>query len=236
MQQVTVTFFHFQGRSRQWWMLGQMQRAHPHLTKAHGLSFYKLMGSGGGHGFSLWPDWSVYALLSVWEHTEAAQAFFGDPTSYYHAFAHRCQEAYTLFLRPQHVQGQWSGKQPFQTNGALSKGPVAVLTRARIRWRHVWGFWRFVPGVSDRLQQHPGCLLAKGVGEWPLIQQATFSVWTSEEAMKNYAYGDENHVRVIRETRRRGWYSEEMFARFGVEAAHGQWGGRNPLRAAFAER
>ena len=31
----------------------------------------------------------------------------------------------------------------------------------------------------------PDCYFAVGIGELPLIQQATISIWNNEEAMKN---------------------------------------------------
>lgn len=45
------------------------------MSKIKGLQFYKLMGSGRDLGFSPFPDWSVYALLCVWESEAASEQF-----------------------------------------------------------------------------------------------------------------------------------------------------------------
>jgi len=43
------------------------------INKTKGLLFYKFLGTGGKNGFSLWPDWSTYALLTTWENEEDAK-------------------------------------------------------------------------------------------------------------------------------------------------------------------
>ncbi|MFN3239317.1 MAG: hypothetical protein ACE37D_19990, partial [Pseudomonadales bacterium] len=53
-----------------------MQFAHAHLKNINGMSFYKLLGTGKGLGFNPFPDWSVYALLQVWEEETHAREFF----------------------------------------------------------------------------------------------------------------------------------------------------------------
>ncbi|MFN6374881.1 MAG: hypothetical protein ACK4YD_06925 [Chitinophagia bacterium] len=41
-------------------------------------------------------------------------------------------------------------------------------------------------------------------------------MWESAEDMKNFAYKKNAHKEVIKNTRRQGWYSEEMFLRFFI--------------------
>ena len=93
---------------------------------------------------------------------------------------------------------------------------LGVLTRATIRPRHLKAFWRDVPAASRALSAAPGLVASIGIGELPLIRQATFSLWSDADAMKRYAYGTPEHRAVIERTRREGWYSEELFARFSV--------------------
>ena len=58
---------------------------------------------------------------------------------------------------------------------------------------------------------------AVGIGELPLIYQATISVWASIDSVKRYAYQHEAHKKVIQLARVNNWYSEELFARFYLE-------------------
>jgi hypothetical protein len=44
--------------------------------------------------------------------------------------------------------------------------------------------------------------------------QATFSVWSSADAMFDYAYSNPKHAEMVKKTRELNWYSEELFARF----------------------
>ena len=45
------------------------------LKKTPGLKFYKLLGTGAGAGFSLFPDFSTYSILCVWDDFQAANNF-----------------------------------------------------------------------------------------------------------------------------------------------------------------
>ena len=42
----------------------------------------------------------------------------------------------------------------------------------------------------------------KGVGELPIIEQATISIWESEEKMKLYAYNNSEHMKIISKARK----------------------------------
>jgi len=103
--------------------------------------------------------------------------------------------------------------------------PIAVITRARIKWKYLWAFWKDVPAASKSLEPFDARWTGKGIGEWPLIQQATFSIWENQEAMMDFAYRNPEHRKVIQKTRKLGWYSEEMFARFHPVGMEGSWRG-----------
>jgi hypothetical protein len=130
------------------------------------------------------------------------------------------------------VHGQWGGASPFQITTELQlQQPLAVITRATIKTRHLLNFWRYVPTVSASIEDHPGRMLSVGIGEWPLFMQATFSLWNSGKAMLDYAYQSQHHREVIQRTRELGWYKEELFARFHPYASRGSWQGTDPLLA-----
>jgi hypothetical protein len=133
-------------------------------------------------------------------------------------------------LRPLTSRGRWSGREPFGTPepDRAYDGPVAALTRARIRARRMGTFWRAVPPVSADLHAVAGLRLALGVGEAPVGLQGTFSLWDSPAAVTAFAYQRPAHVAAVRRTAEVGWYSEELFARFAVLAVEGTVGGRTP--------
>lgn len=192
--------------------------------KTEGLQFGKLLGSG--RDFGLMPDWSTYIFLGVWENAEAAQSF--SRTSLYAHLQQGTEQTATLYLQPQRAHGLWDGQNPFGTPSPhlpitqSSTAPVAVLTRATIRLRALPDFWRHVPQARQRLNDYRDDLLfAIGVGEVPLMQQCTISVWRNPAAVDRYAYRQSGHREIVRLTRERRWYSEELFARFGVVQADG---------------
>ena len=211
----TVSFFNYSRKRDRWWAITQMQFAHAPLGRVPGLRFYKLMGSGAGTGFSLRPDWGTYCLLCVWESAEAAAAFF-DTDEQLAAFSAR-SEVTTHHLEPVRKKGTWDQRDPFELGVPLRPDErLAVLTRAGIRTRRLYEFWRHVPESSRAIVNRPGLLFSKGVGELPVVQQATLSIWENREAMLDFAYRDKTHREIIQKTHRRGWYHEEMFVEFRV--------------------
>jgi hypothetical protein len=179
-------------------------------------------------------DWSRYGLLAVWDRTEAADAFFSD-SALMREYRKRAREIWTVRLLPVQAHGAWEGRNPLLPLAANVRQepdrPVAVLTRAAIRWRRLAAFWSAVPAASHRLAHAEGLVAAVGIGEVPLVRQATFSLWRSESEMQAFAYQSAEHREAIRRTREEGWYSEELFARFVPVASEGSWTGRDPLGA-----
>jgi len=199
------------------------------LRRVVGLRFFQLLGSGAANGFGFLPNLDRYGLLAVWETEAAATAFF-DSHPLWAGYQQRCRETWTATLAPLRSHGLWNGVNPFDYPAPpAATGPVAVLTRASIRLRRAPRFWRYIEPTSRALAGTSGVRLAIGLGELPLVRQATFSVWESAEAMQHYAYRDAQHREVIQLTRREGWYSEELFARFRVLSSEGTVDGINPL-------
>jgi len=194
-----------------------------HSFHAPGLRFQKLMGSG--RQFGLWPDWATYVFVAGWDNEAAATRFFASP-----GWAPYCRgttsQSGTVWLVPFRSQGSWDGINPFATAAGeptgSGEGPVAVLTRATVRPGALLDFWRHVPQARRRLQTQGGDLLFSiGVGEKPLVQQCTFSIWRSEWAVEQFAYRQAGHREVVRRTRQRRWYREELFARLRVVRGDG---------------
>ena len=212
----TITLFNLTDASAAVWAFGQMQWGHQHFTKVNGLRFYKLMGSGAGNGFKWHPNWKRYALLAVWEDEKAANDFLAT-NPFFQKYTAKCNQATTYYLRCFKSHGAWSGQQPFVEEPKMDElASIAVITRATIKTKYLRQFWKEVPAVSDSIEQVAGRQLSVGIGEWPVFQQATFSIWDNAEAMSAYAYGSPLHRKVIQQTRTLGWYKEELFARFAL--------------------
>lgn len=230
-QITTVTLLRYRGIAHQAWIFTQMGRmpgfllASP-LAGTKGLRFSRLLGSGGGNGFGLQPNFGVYAFLGHWDDRAAAERFFSSH-SWWQTNLRHCQEHLTCYLQPTMTHGEWGGEKPFLPlpEAYDPVRPVAVITRATIRTRKLPDFWRYVPQTSASIYEHPARLLSIGVGEYPVFMQATFSLWTSGKAMQEFAYRSDHHKEVVRLTRERNWYKEEMFTRFTVLDAQGTWNG-----------
>lgn len=190
--------------------------------------FWKLMGSGKNGTFDLNPDWQQWALLSTWD-TEQDFEHFYQHSSIATWWRICATETFTILNEPLASHGKWSKKEPFEAKNDAKEGPLAVLTRAQIKWTKLNAFWKQVPAAAAEMQQAKGYLFSVGIGEAPLYLQATYSVWDTAESMQNYAYKSEVHAEVIRKTRKEGWYSEELFARFTPIRTLGSLKGINPL-------
>ncbi|MBK8845517.1 MAG: hypothetical protein IPO27_02735 [Bacteroidetes bacterium] len=226
-QIITSTFFKVENFRNKWWAFTQMQFGHSSLKNIEGLTFYKLLGSGAKNGFSAIPNFGTYVLFCVWQSEANAQAFFKE-NSFFKAYRKRSSELFTAYLNAAEVHGLWDGVQPFEKSAKLaSHKPVIVLTRASIRLNKLWSFWSKVGAVSQSLEGYDGLALSIGVGEWPLIQQATISIWKTQAEMLDYAYKNPKHREVVLLTRKLNWYKEEMFARFVPCKFEGIWNGVN---------
>lgn len=221
---ISISFFHFPNGQR-WWAFSQMRTGPGKLAKVPGLSFAKLMGSGHGAGFSAKPNWSVYSLLGVWHSWDDFLAFQHHPWG--GQYFSRSDEAVTVLQQPIKVKGQWSGQEPFEEETAIGQTAIrGIITRATIRPSQLVRFWKQVPHTSRATEAAEGRLFSLGIGEWPWIQQATYSLWASEEAMRQFAYKSKAHREAIRMTHEYDWYKEEMFARFEPLATLGTWQGQ----------
>lgn len=216
-QITTIGFFQYRGPRNKFWAFGMMQFAHALLQDVPGMTFYKLMGSGRGFGFNPLPDWSTYCLLQVWETEEAAKNYFAC-APLISRYRSRTASYRTVYMRNITSKGNWSGANPFEVSTQLEQRDttVAVLTRATIRWSRLHRFWSYVPTSQKHLSQAPGLLFTKGVGEVPIVQMATFSLWEDQKSLFNFAYRGKEHATAIKMTRELDWYKEELFARFQV--------------------
>lgn len=213
-KQITQLYiFHFE--KHRFWAFSQMGLGPRKWSNLTGLSFFKLLGTGGGNGFSLWPDFSTYAILMVWSHEKKAKTFESHPLL--QAYRKRAATSRRLTLTNFKSHGLWSKQQPFEAHSEVQPdAPVAIITRATLRWSRLFSFWRHVPSASRSIETAKGVRYFKGIGEWPFIQQATISIWDNQKAVMEFAYKQKTHAEIVKKTRQKKWYAEDLFARFHI--------------------
>ena len=212
----TISFINY--RKNKFWAFKQMAESHKYFVKNSNIIFYKLLGTGAGEGFSLVPDFSTYAVLAVWNDYENAKKFI-ERSDYSKLISEKAYSRNDFFLKTIQSQGLWNNKNPFNKNTVdLDKNKkIGIITRGKIRLIKQLDFWLNVPKASNAIKNAKGVEFYKGIGELPLMEQATFSVWKNFDAVKKFAYDSQAHSEIIKKTRKRSWYSEDLFARFMIE-------------------
>jgi hypothetical protein len=198
------------------WAIFHMAIDRRALKRNPGISFWKLLGTGKGETFT--PSdadprrWGLIlnideSSLSEFENSKLMRRWNEKATNRFEAT-----------LKPIAVHGKWSRKNPFKSEIAPIEwsGKVVAITRARIKWRKNFLFWRSVPPVTKSLKSAPGLIAAIGIGEAPIGLQGTFSIWEDPKTISYFAYRGEAHKEVIAATAREKWYAEEMFGRFAL--------------------
>jgi hypothetical protein len=199
-----------------------------------GLTMAKVMGSGHGGGFSLRPSATHQGLICTFSHLDLALKFLDSPAV--QAYRSRARECWLGVLSVQSARGHWD-KQAWQSstpeslgsqvdNEQAPKPPFAVLTRASIVPTKAMAFWRYAPAAQADLGQAPGCLLAMGLGEAPLVRQCTFSLWQDTAAMLQYARQGAHQVASAAAYKHQ-FFSESLFVRMQVLQMAGVWQGRS---------
>ncbi|MDB3913882.1 hypothetical protein N9254_00875 [Flavobacteriaceae bacterium] len=214
MSQTTlISFFQYAGIKNKWHAFTRMGRSPILQKKINGLTFFKPLGTGSGNGFSVKPDFSTFGFLAVFKSEELAKEFLG--TDVVKEYTKTTVSYSHVLMRTVKSHGEWSKLNPFESSVEYNKTkPLAVITRATIKPKLAYQFWKNVPAVSKSMDKYDELIFSKGIGEFPLLMQATFSLWSSAEAMMNYAYKNPKHAEMVKKTRELNWYSEELFARF----------------------
>lgn len=189
-----------------------------------GLRFIKTLGSGVDGGFGLMPSPSHQAMFCVFDSDHAASDFIAHSTLV-DRYRQRSEELFIATLRAASVRGSWDGMSLTASAVLAPDAPVATLTRASIRTPAAAAFWRHAPAAQQSLLDAAGCELAIGMGEAPLLRQATFSLWENAAAMDAYARNGA-HLDAIRAAWKHQFFSESMFVRFLPVRLQGQWKGR----------
>lgn len=188
--------------------------------------FWRLMGSGKDAQVDLPPDYKHWAVLTTWNEIGHCDKFY-ETSVVIKWFRFFGSEEFTVFLNPLASHGLWAGKNVFETHEKkpIPDGRIAAITRASIRLNRAKEFRANMMRAGKAMRESPGFVMAAGVGENPLTAQATFSIWENAQSMKNYAYKTVDHADIIKLTRSRNWYSEELFARFEILKIQGTLNG-----------
>lgn len=226
-QIVTLSFFRFSGVLDRAWALLMMGAGRGPLSRTPDIGFWKLCGSGKGQGFNVTLNPSVIAILAVWPDAQTARDRV-ESAPVFARYRARAAESWSILLTPTSVRGAWDGQTPFAAVSETASGPMAALTRASIKRGIIPRFWRQVPDISARIGADPNVAFKIGIGELPMLDQITFSIWPDTATMNAFARSGP-HGEAIRAVRSGDWFREELFARFAVHSDLGSWNGTSPL-------
>lgn len=207
------------------WALWRLARGERALGDVPGMRFARVLGSGRNGGFGLEPGLDCQGVFAAFDNADAADAF-ALRSAAAQAYRERSLEHFSLTLQATSCRGSWGGQAMAPSTDPPTQGLVAALTRAAIKPARMREFWRHSPPAEAELAAAPGCRLAVGLGEAPLLRQATFSLWDNVQAMDAYARRGA-HQRAIRASWGGDYFSEWMFVRFRPLALRGRWLGRD---------
>ena len=185
------------------------------LFNHDGLKFIKLLGTGSKDGFSIIPDFTSYVMISAWEN-DALRKNFTNKNKSFKEIINKSSKRVEIKIDPYNYVGSWNGINPFINKSSYKEGKIIVLTRARVRLNKLINFFISTSSAAKSINSKKGAEYYKGVGELPIIEQATISIWKSEQSMKDYAYSDKSHLKIIHKARKNNWYSEELFVRSNI--------------------
>jgi spheroidene monooxygenase len=226
-QCVSISFFRFEGIINKTWGFAQLLNSRFILNRNKNIVFFKPLGTGSGLGYRAWPKFGVIGLFIVWKDIEDSMGFAESP--YFNSLLSKSEEQYTVLMQPTTSRGTWSGFNDWKLSETDSSTTViCALTRATIKSKFLFDFWNMVPKISKKQYNFPGLLFSQGVGEVPLLEQATFMIWENKQSMEDFAYHT-FHGKAIEKVRKVNGFKEQMFTRFQPVMAFGTWEGKNIL-------
>ncbi len=220
---VVVVLARFRPDTLAWGILQLILGTRPR-QRLPGLLFHKVLGCGRDGGFGIVPGLHRQGLFCLFSSPETANAFV-DTARWAQSYRDHAAEHLVLSLQAWSSRGLWSGHAIDVASEAPTDGPIASLTRASIRPHKAFDFWARSPAAEADLARASGCLLAIGLGEAPVLRQATFSLWRSPTDLEAYAHSA-GHLAAIRAAYGRHHFSESMFVRFRPLRIEGVWRGR----------
>jgi hypothetical protein len=170
-------------------------------------------------------------MIAAWDDDAALDDF-----SRSHPLAERLAGGWQVRLEPLRVSGAWAAMPglPAQALPVDDAEPVGILTLGRLRLLRRGAFRRSAGPAEAAAIESPALLAGTGLARPPRLV-ATFSLWRSAAAMREYAYGrDTAHQAAVGADRVRPFHHESAFVRFRPYASQGHWGERDPLAGLVA--
>ncbi|MFT5357350.1 MAG: quinol monooxygenase YgiN [Polyangiales bacterium] len=175
--------------------------------------------------------WSSLVFFAFWESEAHLDRFLEAPP--YSVFE---RAAWHMRMRFYRRWGSYTGLEGATkfTEHEQPEGPVAAVTLARLKLSQTLRFARVGKGVEAQVRDHPG-LTRGAVAFRPLNKFSTFSVWESEEAMRDMVrgkHGEEDgtqHRDAMIERAKKPFHYEFTTMRFIPLSEHGEWPGRKRL-------
>jgi hypothetical protein len=207
------------------WAVSQLVRGPAAWRSEPGLRFARVLGSGRDGGFGLRPGLDHQGVFLMFDEVADALACLARSPRIA-AYRERAGQCLVAVLQASSARGRWAGQAMQAVVPAPGPGePVVALTRASIRASQALRFWRHSPPSESALARAPGCQWAVGLGEAPVLRQATLSLWDDTAAMNAYARQGA-HQQAIVASQQAGFFTEWMFVRFVPLLMQGHWGGR----------
>ena len=165
-------------------------------------------------------------MIAAWESDEALDEF-----SSRHPVARRLAAGWQVRLEPLRVAGAWAGMPglPARPLPVDDEEPVGILTLGRLRLLRTGAFRASAGPAEAAALESPALLAGTGLARPPRLV-ATFTLWRSAAAMREFAHGRGGaHPAAMAADRARPFHRESAFVRFRPYASRGRWSGRDPL-------
>lgn len=170
-------------------------------------------------------------LIAAWDDDAAVDEFSANDR-----LAEQLSGGWHVRLAPLQAFGAWSAipGRPTEELPAGDEESVAVPTLGRLRFRRLNPFLRTSARAEAEALADPALLAVTALGGPPVV--ATFSLWRTAVAMRDYAYRRSGgaHPAAMRANSAKPFHSESAFVRFRPYASQGSWGGYDPLAATTA--
>ena len=170
-------------------------------------------------------------MIAAWESDEALEGFSSG-----HPIGRRLAGGWEVRLQPLRVSGAWAGMPglPARALPVEDSEPVGILTLGRLRLLRTAAFRRSAAPAEAAATESRALLAGTGLARPPRLV-ATFTLWRSAAAMREFAYGRGiPHQAAIDADRVRPFHHESAFVRFRPYASRGAWGDRDPLAGLIA--